>query len=181
METSVEKPATTTNKIITLKDINPKGERIANAILSNFKFKMFSLFKLPLAFFAGLRVDEITPEKCVTSVPHKWLNQNPFKSMYFAVQCMAGELSTGVPGLLASQDVTPKTAMLVSQVNSSYSKKAKTRITFTCNDVQKIWATALKARETGQWETVTAETIGRDKDGDEVSRFQITWSFRCRV
>jgi hypothetical protein len=26
---------------------------------------------------------------------HRWINQNPFNSMYFAVQAMAAELATG--------------------------------------------------------------------------------------
>jgi hypothetical protein len=31
----------------------------------------------------------------VVSVKHRWINQNPFNSMYFAVQAMAAELATG--------------------------------------------------------------------------------------
>jgi len=31
----------------------------------------------------------------VATVKHRWLNQNPFNSMYFAVQAMAAELTTG--------------------------------------------------------------------------------------
>jgi hypothetical protein len=35
-------------------------------------------------------------EGCVATVKHRWINQNPFNSMYFAVQAMAAELSTGL-------------------------------------------------------------------------------------
>jgi hypothetical protein len=48
---------------------------------------------LPSAFIVGVAcVDE---KQCVVSVKHRWINQNPFNSMYFAVQAMAAELATG--------------------------------------------------------------------------------------
>ena len=59
------------------------------------KLNAFLLFKLPSAFFCGVRTKEINESNCVVSVKHRWINQNPFKSMYFAVQAMAAELSTG--------------------------------------------------------------------------------------
>ena len=44
------------------------------------KFRMFLFFKLPAAFFAGVRVREVDEKKCVVTVPYKWLSQNPFRS-----------------------------------------------------------------------------------------------------
>jgi hypothetical protein len=34
-------------------------------------------------------------ENNVWYLKHRWINQNPFNSMYFAVQAMAAELATG--------------------------------------------------------------------------------------
>ena len=59
------------------------------------KLNKFLFLKLPSAFICGVRVKEIDENKCVVSVKHRWINQNPFNSMYFAVQAMAAELSTG--------------------------------------------------------------------------------------
>ena len=50
-------------------------------------------FKLPSAWWSGVRLHEITVEKCVVSVRHRWINQNPFKSMFWAVQGMAAEMT----------------------------------------------------------------------------------------
>ena len=63
--------------------------------MSRFQINLFLFFKLPSAFWCGVRLKSITQEQCVTSVRHRWFNQNPFQSMYFAVQAMAAELSTG--------------------------------------------------------------------------------------
>jgi len=55
----------------------------------------FLFFKLPSAFICGVRAKQIDENKCVVTVKHRWMNQNPFNSMYFAVQAMAAELATG--------------------------------------------------------------------------------------
>jgi hypothetical protein len=34
-------------------------------------------------------------ETLYRKVKHRWINQNPFNSMYFAVQAMGAELATG--------------------------------------------------------------------------------------
>ena len=64
-----------------------------------FKFRLFLFYKLPAAFFSGVRIREVHENKCVTSVPYKWLTQNPFRSTYFASLAMAAELSTGALAL----------------------------------------------------------------------------------
>ena len=53
------------------------------------KLNSFLFLKLPSAFICGVRVKKISADKCIVTVKHKWINQNPFKSMYFAVQAMA--------------------------------------------------------------------------------------------
>ncbi len=60
------------------------------------KINWFLLAKLPSAYFTGVRLKSLDDNKAMTTVKHRWINQNPFKSMYFAVQCMASELSTGI-------------------------------------------------------------------------------------
>jgi hypothetical protein len=59
------------------------------------KINTFLFFKLPSAFICGVRVKQLETNKGVVTVKHRWINQNPFNSMYFAVQAMAAELSTG--------------------------------------------------------------------------------------
>jgi len=52
------------------------------------------LRKLPMGFIAGLKMEALDPSKSTVSVRFKWVNQNPFRSLYFAVLSMAAELST---------------------------------------------------------------------------------------
>ena len=56
----------------------------------------FLLYKLPAAWLTGVRVSVINDLKCEVKVRFRWINQNPFRSMYWAVQGMAAELTTGM-------------------------------------------------------------------------------------
>ena len=70
------------------------------------KLNIFLFFKLPSAFWSGVRVKSISKEQCIVTVKHRWFNQNPFKSMYFAVQAMAAELTTGALVMMQIKKIT---------------------------------------------------------------------------
>ena len=98
------------------------------------KLNTFLFFKLPSAFLCGVRVKQIDEKKCVVSVKHRWINQNPFNSMYFAVQAMAAELAAGALVMYQIQMSGRKISMLVANNKGNFTKKATGRITFVCND-----------------------------------------------
>ena len=54
--------------------------------LATRKLNIFLAFKLPSAFFTGVRAKFINDNKCIVVVKHRWINQNPFNSMFWAVQ-----------------------------------------------------------------------------------------------
>ena len=80
----------------------PKQEQFRQRVTSKWLFKFFLLQKMPIALLAGVRVRALNAESAVVSIPYKWLSQNPFRSVYFATQAMAAEMSTGVIGTLAA-------------------------------------------------------------------------------
>lgn len=144
------------------------------------KFRLYLLFQLPSAFFSGVRVRELTAEKCVTSVPFKWLTQNPFRSTYFASLAMAAEMSTGLLGLSHIYQRKPPVSMLVVKLEAVYHKKATGRTYFTCEDGAAIRNAIDTAIQTGEGKAVTATSTGRSEAGETVAEFFITWSFRAK-
>lgn len=145
------------------------------------KFRVFLFFQLPSAFFSGVRVRELTTDSCVTSVPFKWLTQNPFRSTYFASLAMAAEMSTGVLALANIYKRVPPVSMLVTKLEAVYFKKAVGRTYFTCEDGSAIREAIESSRQTGAAQTVRARSIGKNEAGEEVAEFFITWSFRVRA
>ncbi len=147
---------------------------------SSSKLNAFLFFKLPSAFWCGVRVKSISPEKCVASVKHRWFNQNPFNSMYFAVQAMAAELTTGALVMYQIKNSGKDISMLVANNKGSFTKKATGRITFTCTEGNLIEQAIKKTIATGLGQTLWLKSIGLDEKGNQVSEMDFEWSVRIK-
>nr|WP_299069379.1 DUF4442 domain-containing protein [uncultured Allomuricauda sp.] len=145
------------------------------------KFNTFTFFTLPSAWWCGVRVKYIDDKKTVTTVKHRWINQNPFKSMFWAVQGMAAELSTGAMVINQIKDSGRKISMLVLNNNANFSKKATGRITFTCEDGHLIEDAIKKTIETGEGQTIWMKSLGTNKDGVVVSTFNFEWTIKLKA
>jgi len=138
------------------------------------------LQRLPSALFAGLRIKAFDDRHAVVTVKYKWFNQNPFRSMYFAIQSMAAEMSTG---LLASGQVYqrhPKVSMLVVGLEAKFFRKAVDTISFTCMDGEAIAKIVEESIATGESRSITCKSTGTNIAGDIVSEFFVTWSFKTK-
>ena len=144
------------------------------------KFRSYLFYKLPAAFFSGIKISEIDEERCVTSVPYKWLTQNPFRSTYFASLAMAAEMSTGMLALSNVYKRIPAVSMLVTKMEAAYFKKAMATIFFTCNQGKEIAASIDEAVFTGEAKKIIVKSSGRDKGDALVAEFLFTWSFKAK-
>ncbi len=144
------------------------------------KLNTFSFFKLPAAWWCGVRLKYIDKGKAVVTVRYKWFNQNPFKSMFWAVQGMAAELTTGAMMIDQIEDSGRKISMLVANNNANFSKKATGKITFTCEDGHLIKDALDKTIETGEGQTVWMKSVGVNQDGVVVSTFNFEWTVRLK-
>ena len=141
----------------------------------------FLFFKLPSAFISGVRAKEIDANKCVVTVKHRWMNQNPFNSMYFAVQAMAAELTTGALVMYHIKESGKKISMLVANNKGNFTKKATGRITFTCNDGHLIQDAIKETIKTGEGQTFWMKSIGVNEKGEQVSEMDFEWSVRIKA
>ena len=148
--------------------------------MSRFQINLFLFFKLPSAFWCGVRLKSISQEQCVTSVRHRWFNQNPFQSMYFAVQAMAAELSTGALVMQNIKESGKNISMLVANNKGNFTKKATGRITFTCQDGLSVTQTIQQAIATGEGQTVWLKAIGTNEKGEQVSEMDFEWTLKLK-
>jgi len=145
-----------------------------------FKLNFFTFFKLPSAFWSGIRVKSISSEVCEVTVKHRWFNQNPFNSLYFAVQAMAAEFTTGALVIYQIKESKKNISMLVAQNKSVFTKKATGRITFTCNQGNTIKQTIQKAIDSNEGQTIWLTSIGTNENGEPVSEMQFEWTIKVR-
>ena len=140
----------------------------------------FLLFKLPSAYFSGVRVKSINENEAIATVKHKWINKNPFKSLYWAIQGMASELATGILVMKKISESGKKISMLVTYQTGTFTKKATGRINFICKDGHLINEAIDKTIATGEGETITMIAEGFDESGDSVSKFEYQWSLKIK-
>ncbi len=144
------------------------------------KLNTYTMFKLPSAYICGVRTKSISDQSCEVTVKHKWINQNPFKSMFWAVQGMAAEFSTGALVIAKIQESGQKISMLVTTNKAVFTKKATGKITFTCNDGNKINQAIAQTIKTGEGQTVWMQSQGVNQDGVVVSTFDFEWSIKLK-
>lgn len=160
--------------------MNPATTAFLRMMKHPVKFRLFLFTKLPAAYFAGVRVREVDENQCLVTVPYKWLSQNPFRSTYFACLSMAAEMSTGALAMAHLYKINPPVSMLVVKVESEYFKKATARTSFICEDGALFQKAIAEAIATGEPSIVKAKSIGRNKEGEVVAAFYITWSFKAK-
>ena len=113
-----------------------------------FKYNLFLFKDLPSAWLCGVRIIKLNKKECKAKVRHNWFNSNPFKSLYWVVQGMASELTTGMLIINQKEKLGYNISMLVTSNSSKFLKKAKGKIVFECTDIKKIEETQMIERPT---------------------------------
>jgi hypothetical protein len=125
-------------------------------------------------------VSSISDKEAMATVKHQWINQNPFKSLYWATQGMASELVTGLLVMKKIDKSGKKISMLVTDQNGTFTKKATGRITFICSDGDVINEAIDKTINTGEGQTIVMTAEGFNEDYESVSKFEYTWSVKVK-
>lgn len=137
-------------------------------------------FKIPIAKIAGIKLKNYDGNQAQILVKYGWLNQNPFRSMFWAVQGMAAEFSTGIMCIDKIQKSGQKISMLVVGLEANFTKKAVGKVVFTCDQGKLLDEVLQKAIETKEGQTLKMRSVGIDEKGDQVSEFLFTWSFKLK-
>ena len=143
------------------------------------KINRWMLFKLPAAWLSGVRLSLINDSRCEVKVKFKWINQNPYRSMFWAVQGMAAELTTGMLLTNSIQNSKANISMLLVSNKSNFHKKAVGKITFICEEgenAKKLINSTIQNITSKAW----FKAKGYDETGDIVSEFDFEWSCKKR-
>ena len=141
---------------------------------------VFLFFKLPSVWWCGIRVKQISSKSCRANVRLGWFNKNPFKSLFWAVQGMASELTTGMLIMQAITKSKKNISMLVLNNKANFSKKAKGLISFNCYQGEKINEVINRLLESKKPQTLWVKSVGKDESGDVVSSFEFEWTLMLK-
>jgi len=160
--------------------LNARSEAVRRRLLRPWNFRLYLWARLPLAACAGLSLRRLDGDGCTVSLPGGWRTRNPFRSMYFAAQAMAAEMSTGAPAMMLAEGASASVSMLVREVRGVFTRRIQGRASFTFEDLAGMQAAVERAVATGESESYVAQSVGRTSDGDAASEFEVTWSFKRR-
>ncbi len=132
---------------------------------------------MPAAAFAGLRIESISTDETVVSVPGGRRTQNPFRTMYRAVQGMAAEPATGIVPACVSRSASMKLRMSVVGTEGTFIKRAPGCCRFTCTDAHRVIDAFEDSLKTGQSIDCALTATGQDGDNQVVSEWVFRWNF----
>lgn len=145
------------------------------------KINLFVLTQLPAAYLTGVRLESINESGAVVRLRHRWMNQNPFRSIYFAVQLMAAELSTGVLVMRAiAKRKGEKISMLVASNSATYTKKATGVIRYSCWQADVVEAAIEETLRTKEGVKFVLESTGVNANGETVVIAQFEWTIKAK-
>jgi len=144
------------------------------------KYNLFLLKKLPSAYFCGARIKSIDSNQCEIKIALNWFNKNPYKSMFWAAQGMAAELTTALMITDKIKKSGYDVSMLLISNNANYYKKATGLIVFNCNEGDEIDEMMNKLISTNTPQTITLSSIGINQNNVTVSKFVFEWSLKIR-
>ena len=143
-----------------------------------FNYNFFLFKDLPSAWLCGVRIIKLDQAECKAKVRHNWFNSNPFNSLYWVVQGMASELTTGMLIINQKDKSGYDISMLVTSNTSKFFKKARGKIVFECSDIKKIHEAFSGLTKDNPTTILNLNSKGFDSDGDLVSEFTYEWSLK---
>lgn len=158
-------------------NMNQKSLAYQKKVLNPWVLRFGMWRRLPSVAFWGMRITELTEERCSVLIPFTWFTQNPFKSIYFGALSGGAELSTGA---LCEMMIIGKGnfSMLVTGFRAEFIKKATTNVTFTCNQGKQLSDVLDQMTQAGDTSTLVMEATGHNILGELIGKAYIQWSFK---
>lgn len=154
-----------------------KLQKQFDSCMKRIPMRAMFMMKMPMAAVAGLRIDHVSSEQTIVTVPGGWRTQNPFGTMYWAVQGMAAELATGIVPNCLARSMPMKLRMFVVGTEATFGRKAYGRCTFTCTDTHKVMDAIQQSLDTGESVNCDLTAVGTDGEGETISDWVFRWNF----
>jgi len=136
--------------------------------------------RLPAAWITGVRLIHLDDQGATASIKHRWINQNPYRSMFWAVQGMAAEFPTGILLTKQIRESGKNISMLVLNNKATFTKKATGRINFYCDQGEEARNAIKTLIKTRKPQTVWLHSTGTNEHNQIVSKFSFEWTLQLK-
>ncbi len=148
----------------------------------NLSLRWYSLTRIPLLFYVGVRIVEVTPERMVVRIPLTRRTKNHLNSMYFGALCAGADCAAGAFAMHFINKRPEKIALVFKDFHAEFLKRAEGDVDFICDQGKEIaelvaLAAGSEERVEQQFEVVAAVPAISD---EPVARFKLTLSLKMR-
>ena len=131
----------------------------------------FLFFKLPSAFWCGVRVKSIEANRCVVTVKHRWMNQNPFNSMYFGALAIGADIAAGIHTFYYAEKSNQKISFSFKDMKADFLKRAESDITFVSHGGNIIQSMLTDSKISGVRQNNHVMVLAYDDNQEIVAEF----------
>jgi acyl-coenzyme A thioesterase PaaI-like protein len=138
--------------------------------------------KIPLLFYVGVSVAEISPERMVVKIPLRRRTKNHLNSMYFGALSAGADCAVGVFAMHLIKKQPENIALVFKDFEAQFLKRAEGDVHFCCSQGKEIAELVAQAAASGerverQFEAVA--TVPSISD-EPVAKFKLTLSLKKR-
>ncbi len=151
---------------------------------ANLLLRTFAWTKVPMIYWTGAKIVDISDERCVVRMPFRRRNRNHLGSLYFGVLMVGADVSGGLLAFRMAHASGRKVSFAFKDVQAKFLKRAEGDTVFRCDDGAAISQALEETFRTGERinQTVSVIATTPSKFGDEaVAAFQLTLSVKAVV
>jgi len=103
-----------------------------------FSLRWFGLTRIPLLFYIGISVAEVSPERMVIRIPLRRRTRNHLGSMYFGVLCAGADCAAGALAMYLIKQKRAHISLVFKNFNAEFLKRAEGNVDFCCTQGTEI-------------------------------------------
>ncbi len=145
--------------------------------------KAFSLSKIPMIFFTGADVEEMTNERCIIRIPLNYRTRNHLGTMYFGSLCVGADVAGGLIAWDLIQKSKKKISLVFKSYKADFEKRPDSDVYFVCEYGKEIAAFVKKVSESTERHNLMIPLIAETRKSgkpETVARFEIELSLKLK-
>ena len=151
--------------------------------LETFSLRWIGLTKIPLLFYVGVSVAEISPERMVVKIPLRRRTKNHLGSMYFGVLCAGADCAAGAFAIHLIRQQSENISLVFKNFEAQFLKRAEGDVHFCCGQGKEIAELVALASASGERVERQFDVIATvpSISNEPVARFKLTLSLKKRA
>lgn len=145
--------------------------------------RWFGFARIPLLFYVGVSVTEVSPERMVVRIPLRRRTRNHLGSMYFGALCIGADVAPGAYAMYLIRQRPVPISMVFKDFQAEFLKRAEGDVDFICDqgrEIAELVAQAAASDERVERQVEVIATVPSLSD-EPVARFKLTLSLKKRT